>query len=519
MARVPRWLELDAASSAGSTTPSARGGARLARRVRGPRDTCLPLTALARVALRRGDLERAGLLWGAVLRRSERATRPLGPRPSSVPRTACRETRSPSSSRQSRTGARAATLRDAVALALGERGSDGAVELRARRGRTASCRRTARAPGPRARPGTSPRARAARSRRTRRAASAGSEHPRARSLVVPRRADPEEDRVHELPRLGQELHDPERADARDDILLEARLHPGERAGEARVDAVVRAPSGRSPRGSASRLAGGPVDRWGSVALRPGARSRWPGTITRRQREAVTPRQLPRAHVVAGCDREEALTPLDDMRPARARRRASARYVLRSRDSVGGEAVPLAGSAGAHARSRVVKRPSTARAREPVPAQPELEHRDVPADRADRELALPEERTAPRSERAPGHCGRASRRREALRAAGSERARSASAGPRTPSTGPGSNPCARSPTWSAAMRGVGCRAQPRSDRETPMRQRDADDGEATHAEPVRRRGAALLPRPGSPGAAGYNPPAAFPGSSIGRASGC
>ena len=58
----------------------------------------------------------------------------------------------------------------------------------------------------------------------------------------------------------------------------------------------------------------------------------------------------------------------------------------------------------------------------------------------------------------------------------------------------------------------------SEHEDANEHRDADDGEATHGVAFRR-----LPRPSSPPeppeTRGYNPAAAFPGSSIGRASGC
>ena len=57
----------------------------------------------------------------------------------------------------------------------------------------------------------------------------------------------------------------------------------------------------------------------------------------------------------------------------------------------------------------------------------------------------------------------------------------------------------------------------SEHEDANEHRDADDGEATHGTTFVARRARPPPRP--PETRGYNPAAAFPGSSIGRASGC
>ena len=52
----------------------------------------------------------------------------------------------------------------------------------------------------------------------------------------------DEDVLDVVPRRRQELHHALRADVRDDVVVVARLHPGERAREAAVDAVVRRPA-------------------------------------------------------------------------------------------------------------------------------------------------------------------------------------------------------------------------------------------------------------------------------------
>ena len=57
----------------------------------------------------------------------------------------------------------------------------------------------------------------------------------------------------------------------------------------------------------------------------------------------------------------------------------------------------------------------------------------------------------------------------------------------------------------------------SEREDANEHRDAGDGEATHA--VQFAAARIHPPRGGAGEPGYNLAAAFPGSSIGRASGC
>ena len=98
---------------------------------------------------------------------------------------------------------------------------------RARCGRTPSSRRRARARARPAHPGTSRRARAAvAAELVELPAQVANAGPHV-ALVRPRRPHAEQHGVHELPRLRQELHHAERADARDDVLLEARLHPRE----------------------------------------------------------------------------------------------------------------------------------------------------------------------------------------------------------------------------------------------------------------------------------------------------
>ena len=108
--------------------------------------------------------------------------------------------------------------------------------------RTASCRRRDRARAPPARPGSTRPARAARPVEV---VELPAEEPHAGAdvaVVRPRRCLAEQHLVDELPGLREQLHDSERTCARDDVLLEARLHPGDGARELRVDAVGRRPA-------------------------------------------------------------------------------------------------------------------------------------------------------------------------------------------------------------------------------------------------------------------------------------
>ena len=149
-----------------------------------------------------------------------------------------------------------------------------------------------------------------------------------------------------VPRRRQELHHALRADVRDDVVVVARLHPGERAREAAVDAVVRRPAvervahrsrvrrrHRRRRGDALRRGHAQLDadqerlrRVELVELRDLAERRSVLLRDRRQRVArphdVTRQQRCRLHLLHRHARLQARAPRTS--PARRRRpRASA----------------------------------------------------------------------------------------------------------------------------------------------------------------------------------------------------
>ena len=126
--------------------------------------------------------------------------------------------------------------------------------------------------------------------------------------------------------------------------------------------------------------------------------------------------------------------------------------LRPGDPVGSEAAPALVAAKRDARAPREPPVHSSRA-EPVAPEAELEHRDVPAERSDAELALTEKRPAARPERPLRSATDETGRRGCLVPAGTRASASVVSWPRTPSTGPGSNPWARSPTWSAATRAL------------------------------------------------------------------
>ncbi len=118
---------------------------------------------------------------------------------------------------------------------------------------------------------------------------------------VTRRAHSEQHHVHPFPCLGQQLHHPDRADAGDDVLLETRLHPRERPGEPRVDAVDGRPVVDLGPDRAARCR---CDAFGVRADRqPKSLA---GDDDPCEAQSVDAGQLPGAHVVALRDGEEAL---------------------------------------------------------------------------------------------------------------------------------------------------------------------------------------------------------------------
>ena len=276
---------------------------------------------------------------------------------------------------------------------------------------------------------------------------------------------------------------PERTDARDDVLLEARLHPREGAGERRIDSVDPRPvvDRRTHRVPARR--------------RPGCRRRRQACALRKrqalvrdddvhEREPVPASEPPRAHVVARGDREEALAGLDDVPDDRGPRRSRApapreRAVrLRPCDSVRREATT---SLIATERDpRASREPPVHRSHaEPVALQPELEHRDIPPDGADSELTLAEEWTAAGSERTPRSASDESGRAypssalkcdERLR-----RLRPANTVYRTRVEPLGTEPDLQRGDASTGREPAG------SEHEDANEHRDAEDGEATHAD--------------------------------------
>ena len=154
--------------------------------------------------------------------------------------------------------------------------------------------------------------------------------------------------------------------------------------------------------------------------------------------------------------------------------------------------------------------------EPVAAKPELEHGDVPPDRPDPEFALSEQRATARAERTPRRATDQPRRSDPVLPLEREAAHSVVSWPRTPSTGPGRS---RGPGARPGERRREHWLRPRWGRTrgrqwTPRRQRRRSDACVAIRRPARSFLAA-----GSREGRGYNPAAAFPGSSIGRASGC
>ena len=150
---------------------------------------------------------------------------------------------------------------------------------------------------------------------------------------------------------------------------------------------------------------------------------------------------------------------------------------RTGDTVRGEPPPHLISAERHSRSS--REPAVDRAgAEPVAPEPELEHRDVPSDRTDTELALTEQRAAARPERAPRRAADEPRRANPVLALkGEQRVRrqlAANAVDRT-----GVEPVSPKPDLEGGDASTGCE-RARSERENTNGHRDADDGEATHA---------------------------------------
>ncbi len=149
-------------------------------------------------------------------------------------------------------------------------------------------------------------------------------------------------------------------------------------------------------------------------------------------------------------------------------------------------------------------------------QPELEHRDVPADRADRELTLSEERSPPPSERTTRGRAELAVTGEPVRPLepreGPSRERPADAVHR-----PGLETVRAKRDLQRSNAGAACKGLGRQSQGS-HRQRNAYDGEATHDSPFATSSSPPSRREGRK-PDGYNPPAAFPGSSIGRASGC
>ncbi len=220
-------------------------------------------------------------------------------------------------------------------------------------------------------------------------------------------------------------------------------------------------------------------------------------------------------MVARGDREEALSRFDAVPRGRGPAGEGAIRV-RAGDPVRVEPLPLL-VAAERCRGRGVEAAVDRLRGKPVSAQAELEHGHVPADRPDAELALSEERPAATTECATR---RAMPRRPVTRTPLVRwNATSARRGQRTadavdrariepvraqPDLERGDARTGREPIW--------------SEHEDANGHRDADDGEATHAETFAARLPPVLP-PGRARSRGYNPAAAFPGSSIGRASGC
>ncbi len=124
--------------------------------------------------------------------------------------------------------------------------------------------------------------------------------------VVPGRADTQDHSVDELPGLGKKLHDANCADTGDDVLLEAGLHPRERPSEPRVDAVHQGPAvDRSTHRVAAR--GRTRDH---RCAQPRTRRKHEALVGNddvRQGDPVPARELPRTDVVARGDREETLS--------------------------------------------------------------------------------------------------------------------------------------------------------------------------------------------------------------------
>ncbi len=296
--------------------------------------------------------------------------------------------------------------------------------------------------------------------------------------VVARRAPPDQHRVHELPRLGQELHDADRTHARHDVLLEAGLHPRERSGERGIDAVEPRPV---VDGRPNRFAGrGPGSRR-QRSRAPGKRQSLSRDDDACERHAVSPGEEPGADVVARGDREEALAGTDGVE-THGRPSGQRSVGVSSDDPVGNE--PLPSLEAPDCRRRPCREPPVHCAEgEPAPSEPELEHGDVPAERADGQRAPAEERPATLAECAPRRRAELAVRHEPSRPLETHESVSGQL-PADAVDRPGVEPVGaqrdleRGDTRAARER-LGCQS------EDAQGQRDADGGEAAHPTFLRR----------------------------------
>ena len=160
----------------------------------------------------------------------------------------------------------------------------------------------------------------------------------------------------------------------------------------------------------------------------------------------------------------------------ARRPARERYVFGPAIPSGDEPAPHPGIAGAP-RAVAAREAAVDRARaESVPPKPELEHCHVPANGADTELTLTEQRTAARPESTPRPAADEPRRANPVASLETRAARSSSAGP-APRRSDRVEPVGPEPDLEGGDASTGCepaRERTRERQWTPRRRRRRSD---------------------------------------------
>ena len=205
-----------------------------------------------------------------------------------------------------------------------------------------------------------------------------------------------------VPGRRQQLHDALGADGRDDLVVVAGLHPGERPREARVDAVVGRPVvERAAHRARVRRGDG-----GCRALRGRRRDSKLDADQQRLRriELVHLRDLRQRRLVLSRDRREGVAGLDGVAAQRKRERRPHRHSRlqpeRRERRGAGDTVRFQvhhALVAAHSRNRGLVHVRVHRHRHAALVQEELQHGDVPPELAAGERSRSEERCTERAE--------------------------------------------------------------------------------------------------------------------------